>query len=127
MPSTDLPSTQAPSPHLRSLVRHFADLRDGTHGNKASRHDKEAVFAQAAEHLAPYARQALTEVNDALLLGTGTVAGTGLFRAADGGLEAAWSLTWPEQRRARPARPCHHPGVLRPRRPPPAPSRRNGR
>lgn len=81
-------------------MRHFADLRDGTHGNKASRHDKEALFAQATEHLAPHSRQALTEMNGALLLGTGTVAGTGLFRAADGGLEAAWTLTWPEQRRA---------------------------
>jgi len=28
--------------YITSLIRHFADLRDGTHGGSASRKDKEA-------------------------------------------------------------------------------------
>jgi len=100
MPSTDAAATRTTPPHLRALRRHFADLRDGTHGSKASRHDKEVLFAQAVDHLDRYARQALSEMNHALLLGTGTVTGSGLLRATDGGLEAAWTLAWPEQRHA---------------------------
>jgi len=60
--------------HLRGLLRHFADLRDGSHGDGAvSRGDKEKLFVAAIDFLAPYARQALGEMNDALLLATGTV------------------------------------------------------
>ena len=59
--------------HLRGLLRHFADLRDGTHGDFAvNRADKEKLFIAAIDYLAPYARQALGEMNDALLLASGT-------------------------------------------------------
>ena len=30
--------------YITSLIRHFEDLRDGTHGGSASRKDKEAHF-----------------------------------------------------------------------------------
>ncbi|MBC6456695.1 hypothetical protein [Actinomadura sp. HBU206391] len=100
MPSTDLPPSEDAPQHLRSLIRHFVDLRDGIHGGETSRQGKEARFAEAVEHLDPYARQALSEMNRTLLLDTGTVTATGLVRAPDGGLEAAWTLTWAEQRDA---------------------------
>jgi len=84
--------------YITSLVRHFADLRDGTHGGSASRRDKEAHFEKAVQLLAPVARQVLTEMNTSLLLNTGQIAETGLQRTEDGGLDASWALSWPEQR-----------------------------
>jgi hypothetical protein len=86
--------------YITSLVRHFEDLRDGTHGGSASRKDKEAQFEKEVQLLAPVARQVLTEMNLSLLLDTGQVTETGLQRTADGGLNASWALSWPEQRAA---------------------------
>jgi len=88
------------SEHTAALSRHFADLRDGTHGGARSQRDKERLFAAAVPLLDPYARQALDEVNTSLLLGTGEVTGTGVRDSADGGLDAIWALSWPEQRAA---------------------------
>jgi hypothetical protein len=81
-----------------ALLRHFADLRDGTHGGARSRRDKEHLFAAAVPLLDPYARQALAELNASLLLGTGDVTATGVRRSPDGGSDAIWALSWPEQR-----------------------------
>jgi hypothetical protein len=86
--------------YITSLIRHFEDLRDGTHGGSASRKDKEAHFEKEVRLLAPIARQVLTEMNTSLLLDTGQVTETGLRRTADGGLQASWALSWPEQRAA---------------------------
>lgn len=83
---------------VNALARHFADLRDGTHGNAHSRADKERLFATAVELLDRYARAALNEVNTHLLLDTGTVTATGPRSDDDGGTEAVWTLSWPEQR-----------------------------
>jgi len=83
--------------YITNLIRHFADLRDGTHGGSASRKDKEAHFEKAVQLLAPVARQVLTEMNTSLLLDTGQLTETGLRRTADGGLIASWVLSWPEQ------------------------------
>src|SRR6476659_9697170 len=82
--------------YITSLIRHFEDLRDGTHGGSASRKDKEAHFKKAVQLLAPVARRVLTEVNTSLLLDTGHLAETGLRRTAAGGLNASGALTWPE-------------------------------
>ena len=38
-----MPESAVPA-YITSLIRHFADLRDGTHGGSASRKDKEAHF-----------------------------------------------------------------------------------
>src|SRR5213594_448184 len=86
--------------HLTALMRHFIDLRDGTHGGSASRSDKETHFAHAVELLAPVARQAIDEINSHLLLNTGKVVATGLQREADGSMSASWDLVWPEQQKA---------------------------
>jgi hypothetical protein len=86
--------------YITSLIRHFEDLRDGTHGGSVSRRDKEAHFEKAVQMLAPIARQVLTEINMSLLLGSGQLTETGLRRTADGGLNASWALSWPEQRAA---------------------------
>src|SRR3981189_1132120 len=92
-----MPESAIPA-YITSLIRHFEDLRDGTHGGSASRKDKEAHFERAVQLLAPVARQVLPEMNTVLLLNTGQLAETGLRRIADGGLNASWALTWPEQR-----------------------------
>jgi len=87
--------------HLRGLLRHFADLRDGTHGDGAvSRSDKEQLFSAAVGYLDPYARQALSEMNKTLLLASGTVSATGVVRSANGDCTARWTLRWPEQEQA---------------------------
>jgi hypothetical protein len=83
-----------------ALLRHFADLRDGTHGGARSRRDKERLFAAAVPLLDPYARRALEEINTYLLLGTGEVTATGVRPSADGGIDAVWALSWPEQQAA---------------------------
>jgi len=85
-------------PHLRGLLRHFADLRDGTHGDGAlSRADKEQLFSAAVAFLDPFARQVLDEFNCTLMLGSGTVSATGIARTPDGDMVALWTLCWPEQ------------------------------
>ena len=90
--------TESTTPaYITSLIRHFEDLRDGTHGGSVSRKDKEAHFEKAVQMLAPVARQVLTEMNTSLLLDTGHLNETGLRRTADGGLIASWVLSWPEQ------------------------------
>ncbi len=76
-----MPETAIPA-YITSLIRHFEDLRDGTHGGSASRRDKEAHFAKAVQLLAPVARQVLTEMNTSLLLNTGQLTETGLRRTA---------------------------------------------
>ncbi len=83
-----------------ALLRHFADLRDGTRGGATSRPDKERIFAAEVTLLDPHARQALGEINADLLLATGEVTFTGVKRSADGGVEAVWALSWPEQGKA---------------------------
>ena len=83
-----------------ALLRHFADLRDGTHGGATSRRDKERLFTAAVALLDPHARQALDEINTDLLLDTGEISATGVSRSATRGLDAVWALSWPEQRAA---------------------------
>src|SRR5713226_5342396 len=94
-----MPESAIPA-YITSIIRHFEDLRDGTHGGSASRKDKEAHFEKAVYLLAPIARQVLTEMNTSLLLDTGQFTETGLRRTTDGGLNASWALSWPEQRAA---------------------------
>jgi hypothetical protein len=84
--------------HLVALRRHVEDLRNGTHGGEESRPDKEQLFVQATEWLAPVARSVLEETDDALMLSTGEVSDTGLQREDDGTLARSWTLTWPQQR-----------------------------
>jgi hypothetical protein len=85
--------------YIAALLRHFVDLRDGTHGGVTSRPDKERLFRAAITLLDPLARQTLGEMNTLLLLDTGETAGSGI-RTGRGGLEAVWALSWPEQRAA---------------------------
>jgi hypothetical protein len=89
---------EGPRPeYTAELRRHFADLRDGTHGGAVRRQDKERFLSAAITLLDPHARQVLTEINTDLLLGTGEVTATGVRRRG-GGVEAIWALSWPGQR-----------------------------
>lgn len=94
-----MPESAVPA-YITSLMRHFEDLRDETHGGSASREGKEAHFERAVQLLAPIARKVLIEVNTGLLLDTGQLTETGLRRTPDGGLSASWALSWPERRAA---------------------------
>jgi hypothetical protein len=85
--------------YTAELLRHFADLRDGTHGGAGSRPDKERLFTAGVALLDPHARQALGEINTHLLLDTGEVTATGVRRPG-GGVDAVWGLSWPEQQAA---------------------------
>src|ERR1700693_3447009 len=83
-----------------ALLRHFADLRDGTHGGASSRRDKERLFDAAIALLDPYARQVLGEIHRYLLLDTGQGPAAGVRRSADDGVDAVWALSWPDQQAA---------------------------
>ncbi|MET7394093.1 hypothetical protein ABZS66_11415 [Dactylosporangium sp. NPDC005572] len=89
---------QPPAP-FGALLRHFADLRDGTHGDARSRREKEELFAAAVNFLDQYARLVLEESDAYLLALTGDHSATGVRRGV-GGLTARWMLSWPEQRNA---------------------------
>jgi hypothetical protein len=52
--------------YTAELLRHFADLRDGTHGGASSRRDKERLFTAAVALLDPHARQPLHEMKPAV-------------------------------------------------------------
>jgi hypothetical protein len=67
-----------------ALLRHFTGLRDRTHGGASSRREKEQLFAKTVPLIDPYARRALDEINQGLLLGTGQVTGTGVGRRPPG-------------------------------------------
>jgi hypothetical protein len=78
----------------QALLRHFADLRDGTHGGVHSRADKEKLFAETVALLDPVARRVLDEFDRDLLLGTGTIT---LSHSTHDGVAATWALSWPAQ------------------------------
>ena len=86
--------------YVGDLLRHFADLRDGTHHGAASRRDKERLYIEAVVLIDPVARQVLDELNTELLLDTGTVSVTGVQDDGNGGHVAVWALAWPEQKAA---------------------------
>ncbi|MEU8324226.1 hypothetical protein AB0C33_38210 [Nonomuraea sp. NPDC048881] len=88
-----------PSP-LEALVRHFADLRDGTHAGHVTRRGKQDAFRRAVALLDAPARQVLAEFDRHLLLGAGAVEATGTRADAAGGSFAVWTLSWPAQRAA---------------------------
>src|SRR5258707_15097416 len=83
--------------YTAELLRHFADLRDGTHGGAVSRPEKERLFIAAVALLDPHARQPLSEINADLLNGTGEGTATGARRRS-GSVEAIWALSWPQQK-----------------------------
>jgi hypothetical protein len=72
-----MPQSTRPA-YITSLIRHFEDLQDGTHGGSASREEKEAHFEKAVQLLAPIARQVLNEINMNLLRDTGHLTESGL-------------------------------------------------
>jgi hypothetical protein len=96
---TDLSGPRAE--HTGALLRHFEDLRDGSHGGAASRPEQERLFVAAVALLDPYARQALAEIDGELLLDTGEITASGARRSVTAGLDAVWALSWPQQRAAR--------------------------
>jgi len=98
-PDTPRQSRDGRPEYTAELLRHFVDLRDGTHGGVTSRRDKEQLFNAAVPLLDPHARQALEEINTYLLLNTGEVTATGVRRSR-GDLEAVWALSWPDQQAA---------------------------
>jgi hypothetical protein len=101
MHTTDPTTTSSHSEHTGALLRHFADLRDGSHGGSTSRHEKERLFGEAVALLDPYARQALEEIDADLLRDTGEITATSVRRSVTAGLDSVWALAWPEQRSAR--------------------------
>ncbi|MFI9596277.1 hypothetical protein [Nonomuraea sp. NPDC052265] len=93
-------TVDVPPAPLEALVRHFADLRDGTHAGHATRQGKQDAFRQAVALLDAPARQVLAEFDRHLLLGSGTIEAAGPHADAAGGSFATWSLSWPAQRTA---------------------------
>jgi len=102
------------SPRLEytaELLRHFADLRDGSHGDAISRREKERLFTAAVALLDRYAWQPLEEINTDLLLGTGEVTATGVRCRDDGPRRDLGPLVAPAAGRQDPT--GDHPRLLR--------------
>src|SRR5260370_6917883 len=97
-----MPESAIPA-YITSLIRHFEDLRDGTHGGSTARKDKEAHFEKAVQLLAPIARRVLNEMNTNLLLDTGQLTESGPRRTPDGGLNPSRPFSFPQH----PAAPTH--------------------
>jgi hypothetical protein len=86
--------------YITSLIRHFENLRDGTHGVSPSRKGREAHCEKTVQLPALFARRVLTEMNTSLLLDTGQFTETGMLRTPAGGLNTSWELSRPEQQAA---------------------------
>jgi hypothetical protein len=100
MPATPVTAYTSRHDHTAALLRHFSDLRDGTHGGVSSRREKQALYTTAVALLDRQARRALDEINADLLLSTGELRATGVRSSVAGELDALWLLYWPEQRAA---------------------------
>lgn len=99
--SNPVPRVDHAPTRVAALRRHFADLRDSSHGEDAfTRTEKESRFRATIALLDPVARDVLAELNTGLLLDSGTIVASGAVRTADGGLAAVWALGWPAQERA---------------------------
>ncbi|WP_394941572.1 hypothetical protein [Psychromicrobium sp. YIM B11713] len=96
--TVSIPRVDDSATHIGALRRHFADLRDSNHGGATSRPEKERLFRDTTELLAPYSLQALEEINDGLLLGQGTIADSGVVRDQELSLLRSWTLNWNEQK-----------------------------
>jgi len=83
-------------PYTASLLRQFtADADDGS-----SRLDRERRFMGSVALLDPIVRAVLAELDHELLAHTGTVDGGDVVRLPDQGLQARWTLSWPQGRAA---------------------------
>lgn len=98
--TTTVPRYDTSARLFSGLLRHFADLRDMSHGDGAvTRHEKEQHFRTSADLLSPVVHEVLDALNGSLLQGQGTVDDSGAVRSADGGLVRDWTLGWAEQER----------------------------
>lgn len=83
-------------PYTASLLRQFtADADDG-----ATRLDRERRFMGSVVLLGPIVRAVLHELDHELLADTGSVEGGDVVRLPDQGLQARWTLSWPQGRAA---------------------------
>jgi hypothetical protein len=82
------------------LEHHLDDLRTRTHEGREAWPDKAALFAEEVDRLDPVVRQALSELSDDWLDGTGTVARTDTADDPEGHLVTRWALSWPDQQAA---------------------------
>lgn len=78
--------------------RHLADLAAASYEGAAERADKERVFTNAVELLAPVAVRTLSQFNDVMFAGAGEVTDSGLVRSSDGVVAREWQLSWHGQR-----------------------------
>jgi DNA-binding IclR family transcriptional regulator len=81
------------------LMRHLADLRAVAYEGAVGRDAQQRTFQEAARLLEPVVEEILGELNDRLLLGSGTISKTEAESQADGAA-VSWSLSWPDQRAA---------------------------
>jgi len=85
--------------YITSLIRHFEDLRDGTHGGSESREDKETHFEKAVQLLAPIPRQVLGSEH-ILVARHRTAHPVGVTAHTGRRTNASWALSWPVQQAA---------------------------
>jgi len=84
-----------------------ADYRSGRHRHPRGRRSNPLSYVRQRRRLTkavalvdPHVRKTLEEINACLLLGTGEAMATGVRRSPDGGVDAMWALSWPQQQTA---------------------------
>ena len=95
-----IPPTDSLRVRAEDFRRHLLDLRTDTYQGAGHRSDREAVFHEAVDLIAPVVTEVLKRFNDVMLAGTGTIGGP--IRVSGRNLVARWELSWPKQRAA-----CH--------------------
>ena len=80
-------------------MRHLADLRAMTYEGAVGREAQQRTFQEATRLLGPVVEEVLGELNERLLLGSGTISRDTADSQGDGAA-VAWSLSWPDQRAA---------------------------
>jgi hypothetical protein len=82
------------------LEHHLDDLRTRSHEGRTSWEEKAALFAEEVDRLDPYVLQALQELSQDWLDGTGEISRTDTSDDPEGHLVTRWSLSWPDQQAA---------------------------
>lgn len=81
------------------LMRHLADLRSVAYESAVGRDAQQRTFQAATRLLGPVVEEILGDVNERLLLRSGSIS-TEQAETQPDGASVRWSLTWPDQRAA---------------------------
>lgn len=89
------PDTTLWMSRVQDTLRHLEDLQHDTYEGAASRTDREVIFRRAFDLVTPVAVRVLSDINEWLLGGEGTIQTKPPHDDSAGGLKGEWQITWP--------------------------------